>query len=174
MAIRQASHEHVLSTDLGVRLSGDWCEALILPFESDPDIEVVAGNTCIDKKTIKSVFAQAEYFIENGGKTQFGLGHIPGNRSIAYKKEVWKKLDGLSEGLSFYADDSVFGCQILQQNLTISYAPKAMTYWFWPRRLNQFFKEQYNYGKGDDETFIKTLRAFKWYLEGVSLCKRTQ
>ena len=167
LGIRQASHEHILSTDLGVRLSRDWCEALLSPFEKDSNIEVVAGNTCIDQKTIKSVPARAEHYIENGGVAKLGFGHVPGNRSIAYKKSVWKQLNGLPEDLSFYADDAVFGRQILQQDLKISYAHRAMTYWSRPRRLNQFFKEQYNYGKGDGEAFIKTPKAFKWYLEGT-------
>lgn len=166
LAISQASNEHILSTDLGVRLSGDWCEALISPFEKDSSIEVVAGNTCIDKKTIKSIPARAEHYIENGGVAKLGFGHVPGNRSIAYKKSVWKELNGLPEDLTFYADDSVFGRQILQQNLKIVYAENAMTYWSRPQKLTHFFKEQYNYGKGDGEAFIKTPRAFKWYLEG--------
>jgi len=35
------------------------------------------------------------------------------DRSVAYKKRVWRELGGLPEDLTFYADDSVFGRQML-------------------------------------------------------------
>ena len=165
IAIKNAAHEHILSTDMGVRLNEIWCEELITPFEQDPTIEVVAGNTCIDKETVRSAVARAEYYIENGGESKLGSGFVPGNRSIAYTKKVWEQLNGLPEDLTFYADDSVFGRQMIQENLKFAYALKAMTYWGRPQKLKQFWKEQYNYGRGDGEAFIKTPRAFKWYFE---------
>ncbi|HEW92133.1 MAG TPA: glycosyltransferase [Thermotogaceae bacterium] len=165
VAIEHAIHEHILSTDMGVRLNKIWCEELITPFETDSSIDVVAGNTCIDKETVKSAVARAEYYIENGGMPKLGPGFVPGNRSIAYTKKVWKQLGGLPEDLTFYADDSVFGRQMIQEELKFAYAPEAMTYWGRPKKLRQFWKEQYNYGRGDGEAFIKTPRVFKWYFE---------
>jgi cellulose synthase/poly-beta-1,6-N-acetylglucosamine synthase-like glycosyltransferase len=165
LAIKNAKHEIILSTDMGVRLSDNWCEELIKPFEADPTVEVVAGNTCIDKDTVKTVAARAEYYYENGGESKLGPGFVPGNRSVAYTKKVWSKLGGLPEDLTFYADDSVFGRQMVQANLNISYAPLAMTYWARPQKLKQFFREQYVYGRGGGEAFIKTPIAFKLYLE---------
>ncbi len=165
VAIEHAIHEHILSTDMGVRLNKIWCEELITPFETDSSIDVVAGNTCIDKETVKSAVARAEYYIENGGMPKLGPGFVPGNRSIAYTKKVWKQLGGLPEDLTFYADDSVFGRQMIQEKLKFAYAPEAMTYWGRPKKLRQFWKEQYNYGRGDGEAFIKTPKVFKWYLE---------
>ena len=166
LAIKNAAHEHVLSTDLGVGLSQDWCQELIAPFESDPDLEVVAGNTCIDRETAHSPWARAEYLLENGGEAQLGAGHVPGNRSSAYKISIWERLRGLPEDLTFAADDSVYGRQMLQEGLKIAYAPKAMTYWGRPNRAKQFFREQYVYGRGDGEAFIKTPLVFKWHLGG--------
>lgn len=161
LAIENAKHEIILSTDMGVRLSENWCEELIKPFEADPTVEVVAGNTCIDKNTVKTAAARAEFYYENGGESKLGPGFVPGNRSVAYKKKVWSNLGGLPEDLTFYADDSVFGRQMVQANQKIYYAPFAMTYWARPQKLRQFYKEQFVYGKGDGEAFIKTPRVFK-------------
>ena len=166
LAIRHARHEHILSTDMGVRLAPVWCEELIKPFESDPGVQIVAGNTQIDKETVKGAVARAEYYIENGGEPKLEPGFVPGNRSVAYLKKVWSELDGLPEDLTFYADDSVFGRQMLQAGYRMAYAPKAMTFWRRPKRLRDFCKEQYNYGRGDGEANIKTPFAIRWYLKG--------
>ena len=167
VAIGMASYEHILSTDMGVRLCPVWCEELIKPFENDPSIEIVAGSTQIDKKTVRSAAARAEYYIENGGESKLGSDFVPGNRSMAYTKKVWRELGGLPEDLTFYADDSVFGRQIVEGGYKMAYAPKAMTYWSRPRKLKQFWREMFNYGRGDGEALIKTPYAFKLHLKGV-------
>lgn len=164
-AISKAKYEIILSTDMGVRLSKKWCEELITPFEKDFSLEVVAGSTSIDFNTLKSPISRSEYFYENGGIPKLMPGFIPGNRSVAYTKKVWEKLGGLPEDLTFAADDSVFGRQMVQLGIKIAYAPKALTFWERPNKLIQFYNEQFVYGRGDGEAFIKTPLAFKWYLE---------
>ncbi len=161
-----ALHEHILSTDMGVRLCSVWCEELVKPFEVGPEVEVVAGNTQIDKETVRSAVARAEYYLENGGEPRLEPGFVPGNRSVAYTKKVWRELGGLPEDLTFYADDSVFGRQMIQAGYRMAYAPRAMTYWGRPSRLRDFWHEQYVYGIGHGEADIKVPAAFRWYLKG--------
>jgi len=167
VAIEMAYYEHILSTDMGIRLCPVWCEELIKPFEHDSIVEVVAGSTQIDKETVKGAVARAEYYIENGGVAKLGPGFVPGNRSMAYTKKVWRELGGLPEDLTFYADDSVFGRQIVKGGYNMAYAPKAMTYWGRPRKLKQFWRETFNYGRGDGEALIKTPYAFKLHIKGM-------
>jgi cellulose synthase/poly-beta-1,6-N-acetylglucosamine synthase-like glycosyltransferase len=167
LAIERAQYEHILSTDMGVRLCPVWCEELIKPFEADPTVEIVAGNTQIDKETVKTAVARAEYYIENGGEPRLEPGFVPGNRSVAYTKKVWRELGGLPEDLTFYADDSVFGRQMVRAEYKMAYAPKAMTYWGRPDRLRDFCREAYNYGRGDGEAAIKTPFAFHLYRKGM-------
>lgn len=167
LAIKNAAFEHILSTDMGVRLSNNWCEELIKPFEADPWIKVVLGNSCVDVDTVKSAAARAEYYIENGGFVNPCPGTIGGNRSVAYLKKVWQELGGLPEDLSFAADDSVFFRQILESGYKTAYAPDAMTYWGRPEKLKQFWREQFVYGRGDGEALIKMCYAFKMHLKGM-------
>jgi cellulose synthase/poly-beta-1,6-N-acetylglucosamine synthase-like glycosyltransferase len=166
VAIEAATYEHVLSTDMGVRLATVWCEELITPFEKDPTVQIVAGNTCIDPETVRSAVARAEYYMENGGEPNLGPGFVPGNRSVAYTQTVWRELGGLPEDLTFYADDSVFGRQMIEAGYKMAYAPRAMTYWGRPQRLGQFVKEWQNYGRGDGEALIKMPRAVRWHCAG--------
>ena len=139
LAIENSRFEYIVSTDMGVRFNTIWCEELIKPFEKDDKIDVVAGNTCIDTETIKSKIGWAEFYFENGGFPKLTSGHIPGNRSIAYKKNVWEKVGRLPEKLTFAGDDSVFGRQLVQGGYVFAYAPKAMTYWGRPSTFKQFF-----------------------------------
>jgi len=166
LAIENAKNEHILSTDMGVRLNNIWCEELIMPFEKDVAVEVVAGNSCYDVESISSAIAWAEYFIERGGFIKVGEGFEPGNRSVAYKKELWVKLGKLPEDLTFYGDDQTFGRQMIQEKVKFAYAPQAMTFWGRPKHAEQFFREMFNYGKGDGEALIKVPKAFKLFRDG--------
>jgi GT2 family glycosyltransferase len=104
--------------------------------------------------------------LEGGGVPKLGPGFVPGNRSMAYTKNVWRQLGGLPEDLTLYADDSVFGRQMIMGNYKMAYAPKAIVYWRRPSKFRAFWKEQYNYGRGDGEANIKTPCAFRWYKSG--------
>jgi glycosyltransferase involved in cell wall biosynthesis len=124
VAIENAANDYILSTDMGVRLNEIWCEELIVPFEKDKSIDVVAGNTCLDIETITSKVGWAEFYLEAGGFQRLVDGNVPGNRSIAYKKKIWLEVNKLPEDLTFYADDSVFGRQLVQAKYKFAYAQK--------------------------------------------------
>jgi len=163
VAIKNASFDHIVSTDMGVRLASEWFAELTAPFEKDETIELVIGNTCIDTKTLKSAAARAEYYQENGGFGNPGPGVVGGNRSSAYLRRLWKECGGLPEDLSFAGDDSTFFRQLNAHQYKTAYAPKAMTYWGRPSTLKQFWKEAWVYGRGDGEAWIKEPWAFKMY-----------
>lgn len=167
LAIAMATNDHVVSTDLGVRLDPHWFEEIVKPFEADPEVEIVAGSYRVDLSTIKSPAARAEYYLEGDGTPKLRPGFVPSNRSMAYTKKVWRELGGLPEDLTLYADDSVFGRQMIQAGYKIAYAPKALVYWPRPQHLRDFWKEQYRYGKGDGEAGIKTPAAFRYYKQGL-------
>lgn len=163
LAIERAAFEHVVSTDMGVRLAPEWFAELTRPFEEDPEIELVIGNTCIDEETVRSAAARAEFYQENGGFADPGPGAVGGNRSSAYSKRIWRECGGLPEDLTFYADDSTFFRQLNEHGYKTAYALGAMTFWGRPEKLKQFWKEAWNYGRGDGEAFIKEPWAFRQY-----------
>jgi cellulose synthase/poly-beta-1,6-N-acetylglucosamine synthase-like glycosyltransferase len=166
VAISAASHDLILSTDMGVRLAPVWCEELIKPFEKDPSLDVVMGNSIIDRESVQSAAARAEWYLQDGGEVLRAKDAVPNNRSVAYFKRVWIDLGGLPEDLTFYADDSVFGRQIVNAGYRVACAPKAMTYWSRPSGLKAFWREQYVYAFGDGEAAIKMPYAVKLSLNG--------
>ena len=163
VAIEKASFEHIVSTDMGVRLVPEWFAELTAPFETDPDVELVLGNSCIDRDTLHTAVARAEFYIENGGFADPGPGVIGGNRSSAYLKKIWRECNGLPEDLTFCGDDSTFFRQMNEHGYKTAYAPGAMTLWGRPEKLKSFWKEAWNYGLGDGEAFIKEPWAFRQY-----------
>ena len=162
-AIEKASFDHIVSTDMGVRLVPEWFAELTRPFEDDPTVELVIGNTCIDTESLVSAAARAEFYQENGGFANPGPGAVGGNRSSAYLKRIWRECGGLPEDLTFYADDSTFFRQLNEHGYKTAYAWGAMTLWGRPAKLKQFWKEAWNYGRGDGEAFIKEPWVFRQY-----------
>lgn len=52
----------------------------------------------------------------------------------------------------------------------MAFAPDAMVYWARPRKLKEFWKELFGYGRGDGEAMIKMPYSFKLYLNGIPAC----
>ena len=165
-----AQSEYIVSTDMGVRLDRRWFDEIVKPVEEDLTVDVVAGSYAVDKNTITTPAARAEYYIDGDGLPRLVPGFVVGNRSVLYKKSVWSELGGLPEDLTRYADDSVFGRQILQASYNMAFATNAMVYWARPQRLRDFWKEQFNYGRGDGEALIKIPIAFRLYKRGFLPC----
>lgn len=170
VAIQNAKYEHIISTDMGVGVVDCFCEEIMRPFEDNPNIKLVIGSSYIDTNSIRSIVAKTERYInsavvakrKSGGKSSGSLG---GNRASAYEKSIWEECGRLPEDLTFYADDSTLFRQFRQAGYPYAYAPKAKVYWGRPEKLKQFWKEAFNYGRGDGEAAIKMSRTFKWYLQ---------
>lgn len=166
VAIEMAVHEYIVSTDMGVRLDMRWFEEIVKPVEEDPTVDVVAGSVLFDPETIKSAVARAEHYIDSDAHRRLEPGCIVGNSSVVYSKRIWRELGGLPEDLTFYADDSVFGRQIVASGCKMAVAPKAIVLWARHQRLSEFWKETFGYGRGDGEAAIKTPIAFRLYKRG--------
>ncbi|MBR5079632.1 MAG: glycosyltransferase [Victivallales bacterium] len=166
-AIQNAKYDHIISTDMGVRLADCFCEELMHPFEEDSEMQLVIGNTCIDPESVKTLVAKTEWYIQKGGfESLTPEGSIGGNRSSAYLKKIWQECGGLPEDLTFYADDSTLFRQYRQAGYKYAFAPKAMTYWGRTGILSKYWREAFVYGRGDGEAAIKMSRSFKYYLQG--------
>ena len=171
-----AKYEHIVSTDMGVRLDPKWFEEIVCPFEEDPSTNIVAGSYEIDATSVASPAARAENYIEGDicpfmrepdGSIVPKPGIIPSNRSQAYRKKIWHDLEDCPEDLTHYADDTVFGKQMIQAGYKISPAPAALVYWQRPFKLRAFWKEASNYGKGRGEAALTPPVTFRMYKRGT-------
>ncbi|MCP4592614.1 MAG: glycosyltransferase [bacterium] len=126
LGARAAAGDVIVSTDTGCRLDSGWVEAIVRPFEDDPNIEFVAGSYRIDAHT---------WFEEVvGAATMRGVlepidpeSFNPSCRSMAYTKALWERAGGLPEWTPI--DDNLFNAKLRRMAVARSFASDAVVFW---------------------------------------------
>ncbi len=148
-AIAAASGEVMATTDAGVRLESGWLEALVAPFGEEleePAVSVVGGWFVADP--------QSPFEAAMGATVLPNLRDIdpetflPSSRSVAFRKDAWKRVGGYPEWLD-YCEDLIFDFRLRDLYGPFPFAPEATVH-FRPRgSLRAFFKQYYQYARGD-------------------------
>jgi glycosyltransferase involved in cell wall biosynthesis len=166
-AIEAASGDIIASTDAGVRLESDWLQHLIAPFERDPKTMVVSGFFLPAPQTVFEVAMGATVLPERRDIRPDKF--LPSSRSVAFKKDAWQAIGGYPEWLD-YCEDLVFDFALLEKHRPFALAPDAIAY-FRPRgSLQAFFKQYYQYARGDGKAKLwlkRHLIRYATYLIGV-------
>ncbi len=165
-AIAAATGEIIAATDAGVVLSPYWLEDLVRPieagetavasgwFEPDPftDFEVVLGATILPDRSDVA----ADTF-------------LPSSRSVAFLKSAWAAVGGYPEWLD-YSEDLVFDMRLRERFGPFTFVDTAVAY-FRPRgNLRAFFRQYYNYARGDGKANLWPLRhAVRYFTYLVGL-----
>jgi cellulose synthase/poly-beta-1,6-N-acetylglucosamine synthase-like glycosyltransferase len=159
-AIDASSGEIIASTDAGVRLSRNWLEELIKPFEWENPPNVVSGFFLPDPQT---VFETAL-----GATTLPALADInpkrflPSSRSVAYRRDAWERVGGYPEWLD-YCEDLILDFKLRELG-PFAFAPKAIAY-FRPRaNLKEFAIQYFRYARGDGKADLWRRRHAIRYL----------
>jgi glycosyltransferase involved in cell wall biosynthesis len=152
LAIAAAAGPIIASTDAGVRLTRTWLAELTAPFTQPQPPLVVSGFFLPDPLTT--------FEVALGATTLPLLGDIdpahflPSSRSIAFSKAAWSAVGGYPEWLDF-CEDLIFDFNLAayvaqeQAGRYFDFAPQAIAY-FRPRgTLKAFFKQYYQYARGD-------------------------
>ncbi|MDK2789034.1 MAG: hypothetical protein PWP07_2279 [Epulopiscium sp.] len=145
IAISNASHCIILSTDAGCKLSNDWVENISKPF-FEQDADVVAGfykaspenffEKCVSEFTLPTV-------------QEFNMFQ-PSSRSIAFTKQAWEKVGGYPEWL-YTAEDTLFNIKLKEAGCKFVFAKDAVVYWRPRRNFKELFKQYFLYAKGDSQ-----------------------
>ncbi|MDO8673450.1 MAG: glycosyltransferase [Dehalococcoidia bacterium] len=144
-AIAEARGELIAATDAGVRLSPNWLEDLVRPIE-DGLCDVVSGFFVSDPRTAFETAMGATVLPSRDevDPTTF----LPSSRSVAFLKESWARVGGYPEWLDF-CEDLVFDLGLRDAGCRFGWAPGATAY-FRPRsNLRSFYKQYYQYARGD-------------------------
>ena len=165
-AIAAAAGPIIAATDAGVVLAPYWLEELTRPilqgetavasgwFEADPytDFEVVMGATVLPSRQE----------IEPGK-------FLPSSRSVAFLKSAWEAVGGYPEWLD-YGEDLVFDFALRERYGEFPFVDTAVAY-FRPRSdLTGYFKQYYNYARGDGKANLwpkRHLVRYFTYLVGL-------
>lgn len=146
IAIDKAEGPIIASTDAGVRLSPHWLEAIVASFEAKPAPAVVSGFFKPDPHTTFEVAMGATVLplLSDINPDTF----LPSSRSIAFTKTAWKAVKGYPEWLDF-CEDLIFDFHLKDQFAPFAFAPEAIAH-FRPRgSLQAFYKQYYQYARGD-------------------------
>ncbi|MGQ9627802.1 MAG: glycosyltransferase [Anaerolineae bacterium] len=162
-AISSASGEIIASTDAGVRLSSNWLEELLHPFEEDKEekVQVVSGFFLPDPHTAfeRAMGATVLPAPEDIDPHSF----LPSSRSVAFRKEAWEKVGGYPEWLD-YCEDLIFDLRLRALYGPFPFVPEALAY-FRPRsKLRAFFTQYFRYARGDGKADLWRKRHAIRYL----------
>jgi glycosyltransferase involved in cell wall biosynthesis len=170
-AIRAATGDIICSTDAGVRLDELWVEELVKQFDErlqSSSVDVVSGFFTPDPQNVFEIALAATTLpaLADIQPEKF----LPSSRSIAFTKSAWEAAGGYPEWLDF-CEDLIFDFE-LRKRFQFAFAPKAVAH-FRPRsNLRSFFKQYYQYSRGDGKAnlwFKRHLIRYLTYLVALPL-----
>ena len=164
IAISAASGEVMATTDAGVRLEPDWLEALVAPFETErsgPETATVAGWFVADPQTPFEAAMGATVLphLRDVNPETF----LPSSRSVAFRKDAWERAGGYPEWLD-YCEDLIFDFRLRDLYGPFLFAPVAVVVFRPWSNLRAFFKQYYQYARGDGKADLWRKRHAIRYL----------
>ncbi len=169
LAIEAAAGPIIASTDAGVRLHPAWLAELVAPFEADDSVAVVAGFFTPDPQSVVEVAMGATVLPRLEAITPESF--LPSSRSVAFLKSAWQAAEGYPEWLD-YCEDLIFDFRLRDETGPFAFAPQAVA-WFRPRgTLRAFYKQYYQYARGDGKADLWRKRhaiRYLTYLVGLPL-----
>lgn len=145
-AIAEARHGIIAVTDAGVRLHPHWLERIVAPLENAPETHVVAGFFLPDTRSPFEVAMGATVLPElrDIDPARF----MPSSRSVAFRRSAVEAVGGYPEWLDF-CEDLILDFRLSARCGPFAFAPGAIAY-FRPRpTLRAFWKQYYQYARGD-------------------------
>jgi glycosyltransferase involved in cell wall biosynthesis len=166
-AIDEATGEVIASTDAGVVLAPEWLRELVAPFEAGTsEVSAVAGFFVPDVRTAFEVAMGATVLprLSEIRPETF----LPSSRSVAFRKETWQAVGGYPEWLD-YCEDLIFDFALRKRFGPFVFAPQAIAR-FRPRgSLRAFFRQYYQYARGDGKADLWLKRhAIRYLTYGVA------
>jgi glycosyltransferase involved in cell wall biosynthesis len=152
LAIAKARHALIAVSDFGCTPRPDWLENLILPFEIDPEVEVVAGWYQPVGRNRKPIDRRSWPRLEQVKPAEF----LPSSRSLAFRKKAWELTGGYPEWLTLTGEDTYFALELKSHTTRWAFAPKAVVAWEAPEGLLDYWSKQYAWSIGDGESGVNT------------------
>ena len=161
-AIRRSSHELIAATDAGCILDPRWLEHIIQPFEKNYTIDVVGGwyQPIIKIPWHASLSKVLNFKAEKIDSKNF----LPSSRSIAFKKNAWKKAGMYPEHL-LTAEDTLFDLNLKKTGALFYFEPEAIAYWNLVNNYKSLYRmiRQYAYGDGEAKLFLSQYKIIFVY-----------
>lgn len=168
-AIEVAVGVVIAVTDAGVRLHPPWLEKIVAPFE-DASVQAVAGAFVPAPQTVFEMAMGAAAIPEISDLADLDR-YPPSSRSVAFRKEAWKAVGGYPEWID-YCEDVIFDLRLRDRFGQFVFAPEALVD-FQPRAsLRAFWRQYYQYARGDGKAGLwpgQHLARYAAFLSGPAL-----
>jgi glycosyltransferase involved in cell wall biosynthesis len=165
LAIRAARGDLIAVTDAGVRLEPTWLAALLA--RRAPDVDVVSGFFSPDPRSVfeRALGATVLPVLADVSPARF----LPSSRSVLFRRVAWECVGGYPEWLD-YGEDLVFDLALRSAGCRFAFAPDALV-WFRPRRsLRSFFRQYFQYARGDGKADLWRGRHAVRYATYITAC----
>lgn len=167
--IKHAKNGIIAVTDAGGYPKKDWLEKITAPFAKGK-IDVVSGYY---KSLARTPFEKCvtPYFVVMPDKVRQGMEFLPSSRSVAFRKNIWKKVGGYPEEFS-HNEDFVFDHRLKEADARIFFELEAIVWWQPPHSPAEAVKKFFRFALGDAEAGInrpKIKFIFARYLLGIVL-----
>ena len=150
-AIRAARHELIACTDAGAEVEPTWLERIAAPF-ADPAVDVVAG---FYRPAGDSRFERAAGVVSAPALSEIDPSRfLPSTRSVAFRREAWKRAGGFDEALD-HNEDTPFALRMKAAGCRFAFAPDAIVRWHPRGDLRSFYRQHRRFGLGDGESRVQ-------------------
>jgi glycosyltransferase involved in cell wall biosynthesis len=151
-AIRAARSDVIACTDAGVEVEPAWLSEIVKPFEADPGVDVVAG---FYRPVASTPFERAAGVVSAPRWKEVDPERfLPSTRSIAFRREAWRKAGGFDESLA-HNEDTPFALALKAAGCRFAFAPSAVVGWRPRGDLGAFYRQHRRFGFGDGESRVQ-------------------
>jgi glycosyltransferase involved in cell wall biosynthesis len=151
VAVENSRYSLIAQIDGGCVADKKWLERLTKPFE-DEEVGLVAGfYIMVGDSALQKAIAPYHGVPERKYDPRC---FMPSGRSMAFRKEIWKKVGGYSECLERAGEDTLFNYKVLKAGIKIVRVKDALVYWELPHSFNESVKKLFYYAKGDAQAAI--------------------
>lgn len=156
IAIQHANYDLIVSTDVGCEWHPNWIEELVSPMLKDPELEAVMGSWEIDESTLQG-WGKVEAAWLNSTKFIATPESHASSRSIAYTRDLWKRIGGYPQDLTLAADDMVFALLLHKVARKTAATPVPRVKWGRHSTLKSYTKEARRnfFGAGEAGIWLK-------------------
>ena len=151
--VLMAKHDYIAMTDFGCDLDCHWLERLVVPFEADSGIEVVAGGYRVKRMQGASGLAAAELVPTLGDVDPQNF--LPATRSVAFRKRAWRETGGFPEWLSHAGEDTYLALELKRLSGRWGFVPEAQVQWHAPDNVIAFWRKLSGWAVGDGESGVR-------------------
>ena len=166
-AAAAAGDEPIIAcVDAGCALEPQWLETIVAPFETRPEVDVVAGyyapepRTTMERAAAVALVPTAE---EVDPET-----FLPSSRSIAFRREAWERAGRYPEWTPFN-EDTVFDVALKRAGAKFLFEPRAVVRWRPQGRPARLFRQFFRYARGDGLSGLWFAHYGKAYVELIIL-----